>query len=287
MEAAGNRYILHRSRSDWFSIWNLSDVHYLARACAESHFKADIKRIARDPRALWIAGGDLFDFVNYKDKKRFNAANLAPWVTVKMLANLGNVAVERMSALLAPIRGKCLGIMQGNHETAYESRCDTYYTAALCENLDVPFLGYSCMMRLVFCRTSSVKKPVLQLTQCPRGNSHMNSFCFFAHHGAGAAQTAGGKVNRLVRFMGSFDADIYMIGHIHDQISRKIVEVGVDAAGTTIVHRDRLGAVSGGYLRTYMQGETGYGEVRGYAPTVLGAAVVRVCPSTRELRGEV
>ena len=131
------------------------------------------------------------------------------------------------------------------------------------------------------------KKPKLLEKSPPQGNSKSQKFRFFVHHGAGFAVTPGGKLNRLIRFMNYFDADIFMLGHVHDQIGRREVSIGANADCSKLVTRTKLGVISGSYLKTYEEGVTTYGEQRGYSPTVLGSAVVTIVPDKRTVRGEI
>jgi len=107
------------------------------------------------------------------------------------------------------------------------------------------------------------------------------------HHGAGGAQTKGGKINRLKKFMDAFEADIYMMGHVHDQTGTREVVLSVNHAGTKLIQKEKIGVISGGYLKTYSQDVTTYGEVAGYSPTTMGAAWVTIKPETRELAGRI
>jgi len=147
-------------------------------------------------------------------------------------------------------------------------------------------LQYSALFDVVFCVTKRVKAPELR-QQPPAGKGQRQQFRVFAHHGAGYAQTPGGKLNKLIQFMQSFDADLYFIGHVHDQVARREPALTANTDCTRIMERQRLGMVSGSYLKTYQQGSTSYGEQRGYRPTALGAAVARITPATREMEAVI
>jgi len=123
MEAAGKRYIVHGSRSDVFRIWNLSDVHWMSKACAEERVKQDIAEIKNDPYSFWIGGGDMVDFIGHTDR-RFDPDAVADWVSVKDLGDLGKVGMKQMAKLLKPIKDKCLGLLIGNHERNYALQTD-------------------------------------------------------------------------------------------------------------------------------------------------------------------
>ena len=129
-------------------------------------------------------------------------------------------------------------------------------------------------------------KPKLYWTD-PGAAGSRQQYRFFIHHGAGAANTPAGKLNRLIQFMEYFDADIFFMGHVHDQKGQRLVQVAADSTCTKLVEREKIGMVSGSYLKTYDQGTTTYGEKRGYRPVKLGAVSVSIKPYHREVRAAV
>jgi hypothetical protein len=114
-----------------------------------------------------------------------------------------------------------------------------------------------------------------------------NVFRVFVHHGAGYAVTPGGKVNKLIAARNAFTADIYFLGHVHDQMARREPTLGANLDCTKIEQKQRLGLISGSYLRTYKQGSISYGEQKMYRPTTLGAAVALNKPFTREMEATI
>jgi len=286
MEAAGKRYIVHGSRSTEIKLWCIADIHWMARACAEDKIRKDIALIRDDPYSFWIGGGDYADFIGYSDR-RFDADAVADWVPVGKLSQLGQAAVEGVRDLFWPIRDKCLGLLLGNHEKQYQQKLQQENLHGwLCTELGVENLQYSCLLDLVFRRKAGIKRPFLT-RELPEGGGTAEGFRIFCHHGAGYAQTPGGKLNRLVAFMQRFDADIYFCGHVHDRVGRRIARLGADAKCTTLTQQIRLGIITGAYLKTYSQGVTTYAEQRGYEPVTLGAAWVKIKPETRELSAEI
>lgn len=288
MEAAGKRYILHPSRSDWLTIWDLADLHDGNAACALDTLKEDIEQIRADPHSFWFGGGDYAEYISATDK-RFKANTIASWLTIEDLGRLGTALRKHVRALLQPIRHKCLGLLLGNHEEVYQRiKEQEDLHAWLCTDLNVPNLGYSALCDVIFVRRPQCKQPKLlpRDKPVPKNGTHTR-FRFYLHHGAGGAQTEGGKLNKLVQFMDRFDADIYMIGHVHDQIAKRLVQLGADEDCKRIVARQRLGIVTGSYLKTYASGVTGYGEKKGYKPVPLGARFVRIHPETKEAKAEI
>ena len=287
MEAGGKTYIEHGSRADEFRVWNLADLHWLSTACAEDQIRTDVATIAADPYSFWIGGGDYADFIGYTDK-RFDPDVVAPWVKIADMGRLGQFGMECVRDVLLPIKDKCLGLLLGNHEKRYSLKTEHEGLHGwLCTELDASNWQYSVLFDLVFARAGRIASPRLRRTPPKHGKISSRSFRIFAHHGAGYAQTPGGKLNRLIRFMDSFDADIYFCGHVHDQVGRRQPTIGADADCQHLRAKERVGVISGSYLKTYQQGATTYGEQRGYRPTCLGAAVVTINPDKMTVRGEV
>ena len=291
MNAAGKTYILHSSRSDEFKIVYFSDLHWMAKACAKREVLTQRDEIKNDPFTLCIGGGDYGEFIGFQDHKRFDPDAVDESVKVSDLARLGKKTYEDLrDHVFGPIKHKTLGLIKGNHEEQYMRRMQQADLHPwLCTELGVPDLGYSCFMDLVFIREPGYKTPLVT-RELPRGISkshHSETFRVFCHHGAGAAQTKGGKINRLVAFMRNFDADIYFMGHVHDQMGARITPLCADADCKKIRHRTKIGVISGSYLKTYALGVTSYGEQKGYEPVTLGAAWVKIKPDTRDLWGRV
>lgn len=285
MEAAGKRYIYHGSRSDIFTIYNFSDIHYGSIACAKDQVRDDIERVRNDPFSFYIIGGDYAEYITFHDR-RFDPECIDPDITVKDMGKLGFVLTSHIRDMFQPIKHKCLGICIGNHEAKYcleNDRQDLH--GWLCTELGAPNLGYSALFDLVFIRDPKHKMPVLK--NVPHGSLASTAFRFLVHHGAGSAVTPGGKLNRLIQIMQAFNADIYMIGHVHDQKGQRLVSIGADEKCERLVSRDKIGVISGSYLKTYAQSVTTYGEKKAYAPVPLGASFVQINPETREVRAEI
>jgi len=79
-------------------------------------------------------------------------------------------------------------------------------------------------------------------------------------------------------------ADIVGIGHMHEVIVLPKPYMDVSPSGH-IVEKERWGAVTGCYFRTYTEGvDPSYGEVQGYDPTKIGCAVWKINPETGSVR---
>jgi hypothetical protein len=287
MEAAGKRWILYPSRTDRIRIWFLACLHYGSSACAENHLKRDIQTIKDDPYSFWVGGGDYGEYISPKDTKRWNPQAVASWLRVADLGGYGFTLNSAVRDLLKPIADKCLGLGEGNHEVTYQIRTEQQDRHPwLCQELKVRNLRYCAFIDIIFRRKTGIKAPKL-LTKSPamRKNDGANSWTrrLFYHHGAGGAQTSGGKLNRLIRFMDSHDADIYFVAHGHEEHEHTMVTTTADVQCERIREHERHGILAGSYLKTYAEGVTTYGEVKGYRPVRLGAAGVTIIPDKQRV----
>ena len=287
MTPGGKRYVYVPSDSSVVDLWAIGDIHLGNRGCAENLLARAIDRIKADPCALWIGLGDYADHIATSDK-RFDPATVRPDITVADLGNIGKVLTTRVCDIFEPIKGKCLGLLGGNHEWKYGVDKDQQRLHSwMCTELGVPDLGYSTLFDIVFRRNGALEHMVVSARPVPHHKEKtagLTTTRVFAHHGAGAAQTSGGKLNRLVGFMNGFHADVYIIGHVHDQVEKRVVTLGANAACNEIVEKRKLGVVSGSYLKAYAAGVTSYAERKGYSPNPLGSTIIRFEPGRNLVR---
>lgn len=272
MICAGKFYLPIRLITETWRIYSLGDTHLGNKGCALEKLQEDIEAIRADPNARVLLMGDLADYISQADR-RWDATQIPDGARVRDLADWGAFLRQLCEKTFAPIRGKILGALSGNHEATFQARQAQQQHAAFCAALRIPDLGYCCMFDLVF------QKQCGKLRGNGRGNRPARAYRIFAHHGAGAAQTAGGKINRLVKFMNMNDADVYFVGHVHEHDVKPLEYLAADTKCERVIDHRKLGVFSGTYLRTYSEGkDAGYGERAGYSPVPLGFSVVEFQP---------
>jgi len=269
---AGGQLVIETTswESEW-RLWPLGDIHWGAAGCDEECVAATVGKIKRSSLSRWIGMGDYIDLISMRDERRFDPEMVAGKHRAAYFKAYGPQMRDFAISQFEPIAGKCIGMLQGNHEWYYSNRFEHALAQNIAEALGAPFLGYSCFRDVVFVHTETGER---------------QRFRIYAHHGAGYAQTKGGKLNRLERFMVAFEADIYIIGHIHERLDDEIVILKANDDCTDIVDDTRVGVVSGTFLRTYTarsDGASGYGERKGYRPTPLGCPCIKIVPATRRL----
>ena len=112
------------SRRYTIKLYVLGDLHIGARNCDENKIKTLVKLIEKDPHAYWIGGGDLCDNIVIGDSKRFEPTVLPRWMldnkdadeVAAALQDIAGAQKDRLFNILKPIKDKCLGMIEGNHE---------------------------------------------------------------------------------------------------------------------------------------------------------------------------
>lgn len=259
----------------------LGDIHLGARQCDKKLLTETVESIRLDPNALWIGMGDFCDFHDLKHR-HFAAEDLDPEIyNANNIGNFSRATQDAIVKYLDPIKDKCIGLLMGNHEYNFMRRnLESGWMDDLCQRLGVNNLGYTTVINLVY-KEEKPAKPTKGKKGSSRAKTREVSYQIFATHGSGAATSASSKIKRLQKYMDEVfvGADIYLMGHVHLLHHILDTKIASDRKGERIIQRPRLGVITGTFLRTFSEGPwPGYGEMKGYSPTALGAPTISICP---------
>lgn len=286
MEAAGCRIVKYGREYAEFSIYDVADIHLLNRGVSLPHLIRDIERINDDTYSLFFEGGDYADWI-FPGDKRFDAESFNEDIRVNDLAQLGAVVAEMIIRYFKPIKRKCLGFLIGNHEfTAMNRNSQMYVHDYICHKLNVPNMRFSGFTDIYFVYERGFKGGMKMTIADLPPTKYVARLRTFIHHGMGAANTAGGKINKLKALVDMVDADLVMMGHVHEQFAKAFLRLVPNEYCSEIGQKVTMGLITGSYLRTYAPGFTGYGEIKGYSATTLGATRARYIPCERILTVE-
>ncbi|MBU2118672.1 MAG: hypothetical protein KJ954_13880 [Alphaproteobacteria bacterium] len=258
------RHINHTITGDEFRLVFLGDAHVGTIHCEEGRLKRDIQRIADDKDCRVLLLGDSIDCINFSDK-RFDPSAIKPTYQLKDISKLAQVQSADFCGLCQPlVEARSIdGFFEGNHEYDALKR----YHFAVCE-------GMKMMLRLgqeKFLESSAILR-----YDVSNGRNEVR-FVVYAEHGSGSSSDAPAALKKIKKKAFDLEADIYVCGHHHKRIKEIIPKI--DVRWDTRSHKmkeHRIGfAVTGSYLRTYLEGVSGYGEKRSYSPVELGATVLR------------
>ena len=269
--------VIDYHKGDVFSIYPLGDMHFGSIHAAESSIQKKVLEIAGQKHSLVIGMGDYTDSI-LKNDPRFDIEGLAPWV---IRGNIVESQRRKVRELFEPLKGQLLGLLTGNHEEEIHIHYQDDITRNLCNDLKVPYLGYTCFLVLNFrCRRSKLTQSGVTLYE------ETNQIIIHAWHGAGSAQTEGARLMRLMRLVNEVQAHIYLMGHLH-AMTQHTPDRLIFSRGK--IKSVKLAAtITGSWLTTYTQPKSGqelgpsYGEKKGYLPSRIGCPVIHIHPDTEE-----
>ena len=274
-----NHNISMKSRSDIFNIYPIGDAHIGAYNFATSKFKTYIQQIKNDPNGLWVGGGDILDAIILQDQKRFDPENLPDWL---LSGNPNNVRckikdilkaqLDYAQELLEPIKDKCVGMIEGNHEYSISHYHNRDIHEDLCERLsainltDCAFIRFKCDRSF----TNNTHAPV---TACVR---------LYICHGFGGGRSAGAEPTHLNRLAQERDCEIILRGHSHIfHIMPPIPRLTIPSCGALPEHamaKEVRAANWGCWLLSYAQGPSTYDSRANYPVRPMCTVVATIKP---------
>ncbi len=250
-----------------FAIAPLGDIQWDPEVCAVQLLKDHIQYVMDNyDNVYWIGMGDYIDFMSPSNRKRYKNADLYDTSAKGIDASAKTQVDELYEKALYLTKGKWLGLLEGHHYHNFLNGTTTdQYLAGL---LDTKFLGSCTMIELHFADQSRRVK---------------GSMVIWAHHGVGGGTTIGAPLNKLEKIANQFDADIFLMGHVHKKAGAPITRIR--KVGMKIVEREMRLVITGSFLKGYKVGHTigdvprgPYPEQFMMNPIALGGVVLRVWP---------
>jgi len=264
--------IEHHSRSDFWYIKPLGDLHVGSVNCDEALLDKDIQWILEN-EALWIGLGDLAEFISRKDQ-RFRPEDIAPWC--RDSGDLAEAQLQRLVTKLDPIKHLCIGLVKGTHEDQIYDRYDNDVYGRLLQYLKIDpkkriRLDTRGFVRLIFRRFSSG-------TTTRPSSMRLD---IFAEHGYGGGRLEGAPALALARLAKNYHAQIFIEGHRHREMS--FVDERVRVAGSRLVGEKLAFICSGSYLKSWQEDTEIYAERKQYPPKPTGSPIIKVAPWQGEI----
>lgn len=272
MELIERRIIVSTRNQPW-ELHFLGDMHVGSLAFDKEAFEKRVAHIEAQPNAYWIGMGDYIDAIGYRDK-RFDPRDIAPDMKVKDLDDLYMWQARAAIKLLEPIRGKCLGMLTGNHEEAVRLYSHLDPVRSLAEHFGVPDLRYAATVRVLVHDAAWVER-----NQPVRKHAMARySVLVYCHHGFGGGRKAGSKVNKAAYDLGEMapsNADITAMGHVHEDVAGKKAWLEVSRNGEMcIIPRQRVWVLTGSFRKNWHRGITTYSEKAGFPMVNIGSPYV-------------
>ena len=241
------------------SDWHMGDKHHDA-----FHTEAILNRIKNTPNAYCVLNGDLMDSAIATSVGDSYGAELNPMEQLKLCVKIFKPLADD---------GKILAILPGNHENRVWKSCGIDTTAMMAAQLGLSH-RYSETAALLFIRFGKNSK----------ADHHGRKIVYTAYisHGSGGGKRVGGKINRLEDMANIVDADIYVMGHVHQPAIIRNAYYRVSAANSSVLCVDRLFVNTAAAL-SY----GGYGEAQGFRPASKENPVIYLSGTEKKARAIV
>jgi len=207
------------------------------------------------PNVHYIGMGDYIDYMSPSNRESVEKAKIySP--SRSYIALAGRRLADDFLDLMAHTEGRWLGILNGHHFVGFKdgTNSDQYIASAL----QAPYLDKCGYVTMRFQRPDDKNRGTINI---------------WAHHGTGSRKYPVGKlVDSVVPFWP--EGDIYLMGHMHECDYKKVQRM--IARGGRIVENNAIAAVTGGWLKGYVEDVTTYVEEKMLSPKAIGAPVIVV-----------
>jgi len=243
-----------------FNLCPLGDIHYGNSSCDEEALQKAINWINKID-AYVIGMGDYLDAINMNDR-RFDVRQ------VKKGLSLDDLVSEQFKGITYYLdqipKDRWIAMLTGNHEETIRKRYFRDITQELCDRYEIPNLGYSGWIRLMFRRkTKDTKRPAV------------NTLKIFAHHGYGGARFRPTKRWKIEHLRDDKEYDIMIMGHIHTLDASRSVRQTIPNKGKLFLkEKTTIEMITGTFLKSSSVGNTNYGEIAGFGAEKTGVGTI-------------
>ena len=242
------------------------DVHRDSPLFAHDKWRSFLEYAKALPNARFLGMGDYIDSMSSSEREALARASFHDSTQV----NLDNISTSNVAMLAKELdfmRGKLIGLVNGNHFYSYENGINS--DQKLCERLGCSYLGVSSFIRLTIER-----------------NNTRHIFDIWVHHGAGGARLPGGSINRVDQMREYAEADCYAMGHDHKRgvfpASPRLSLVHTKN-GIKLKERQSWLIRSGSFLKAYEDGQQSYNVDSARGPSSLGWVELEITHSREGL----
>jgi len=261
-----------KSRKTEFVFYPIGDIHLGANDVAEGKLIKLRNIISANPNARWFGGGDHCECIKPSELKRFEPETLPDWMfegdvddIKNRLRDVVKQQKKRFYHIFDPIKKKCMGLIEGNHETSLRKYHNLDHHGYMCDHLDTVDLTSEAFICIRFKRNANIKTVVM-----------------FVCHGNGGGRRLGAASNKLEDIANMFRADILLMGHSHQFcIATPLVELGVPIRETQdkeCIQNIKYLGNWGTWRLSYKAGPSTYTSRALYRPRPISAMEIGIIP---------
>ena len=248
------------------------DVHRSSPLCDVDRWLETLEWAKTKKRCYFLGMGDYDDLASTSERHLLGSPHLHE-STKQTLEQLYLKHTKRFAKEIECMRGRLIGIMDGNHFGEFQSGITT--DQKLAEMMDCKYLGASTFIRLRFKSTT-------------KHNSNM-AVDIWAHHGKGASRLIGGSLNKVEQMAECAEASVYLMGHDHKKsigTKTRFQLVAAPNGGVRLSHRKVLIGRTGSFLKGYEEGQPSYVVDACLNPSDLGVIKIEMTPKRNEIGGK-
>ena len=244
-----NRARLQPTEKGYAEILFFGDIHYGHPAC-------DIERAQRN--------------VDYCLKHHIYVLGMGDYIEAGLRTSIGDSVymqnlnpqrqMEFITDMLSPLaeKGLLLGLLAGNHEGRILKNTSVDVVKIMAKILHVPYLGYACWNLFYVGK---------------------ESYTVYSLHGSTGSRYIYTKLKALVDISHNFDADLLVMGHVHELADDAVLVQTVDKKRKMVVERKKFLILTGSYLKY----DDSYAQEKGYPMGKLGSPKVKLFANKHDL----
>lgn len=240
-----NAYVEWKFKPAWraLEIIEITDVQFGSVYCIEKKLREFRSWLLAKPNRYCVWGGDMVEAFNFtKSPGSPYEQRAAP-----------SVCVDVFVRFWAPAAHRVLGYVGGNHERRFMAYGSIGEQIA--KRLRIPFAHGRQHIAVYF----GEHKP----------------FKISVWHGGGSARTRGSIVNLLERQAQADDADLFLMGHLHQSNVIELTAQRFDAERRTMELRHSWAAMGSSFLAHHGS----YADIAGYRPTKVKMPLAILTPN--------
>jgi hypothetical protein len=237
------------------SLIPFGDVHRDSPAHSNKKWKEFCDYGASKKDAIFLGMGDYLDSFSTSERMILNNPGIHD-STRKREEQESRSRVGSLAKELSFARNRTVGLLCGNHFIQFAD--GTTSDMHLAAKLNSSYLGVCSAIRIVFAEM--------------HGQSSI-SVDIFAHHGKGAGQTVGGKLNAVEKLANIAEADIFLMGDNHARGSVPLgdkLRICSNTGGLVLRSRQAWIGRTGSFLKSYEPGQSSYVVDAALSPANLG-----------------
>ena len=246
--------IPYKHDGERFQIIPLGDIHYGNWQCDTDYIEKLIDWIRKEHNTYVLGMGDYCDCITPNDERRFDLDSAKEFRPAEQY--------DYIYKQFYKIKDKLLGLHIGHHGDNLRLQLENH-DLELAKKLETRYLDWQAFTILNFVR-----------------NNRKSKLTIYSTHGHGGGGTTGAKINKVEDLAKFYDADIYLMGHLHKCLTAtdSLVGIGTGKYGSRLVYPKRIYGITGTMLRYPIEGKSGYEARKGYRPMKPGVIKIKLYP---------